>query len=204
MNRSLLAIVGAAVTVLSCGGGTGASQPGPSHAPDSAVAIGTARLPGLLGRAGPAERDLLRDGTLTIAEYEQAAFGYLACLRDYGVTPERQPKRSAGGSYVFSFTYSAAEAPEAGAALVRCEAEHWAVINEVWGLAHPVPETVLQSARDALGGCLKEAGMPDVPAHPGDGELLRLLDRDQARWLAPFLNCSERVGDEYGLPFFGG
>ena len=147
------------------------------------------------------QREALKDGEVTFAEYEAAALRTVQCLNDNGVTGE--------ATYdVSTKTYSVAarwQSPtgrepsdlEKRAGNAACYAANWNGVNQAWSAQNQPSQQVLDQARAALAACLRDAGL-DIPAQPRPDQLAAV------QGYPAFLACSSRVGAEFGLANFGG
>jgi hypothetical protein len=156
------------------------------------------------------QRAFLEDGVLTFAEYEAATLAYLQCLEDKGVIVQYDdgkelkdgPALSPRGQYLFTTTLP--HRPEKRATLSEfraiesaCGTEFADVVFQLWA-EHVAPtQQELAAARDALGACLRGAGL-DVPEHPSSTDFGPVASSIHYR------DCSRQVSEEFGIPGFGG
>jgi hypothetical protein len=80
----------------------------------------------------------------------------------------------------------------------RCYEQYSAAIEWMWTVQNSPSEETLSAARAALGECLREAGVAEVPGQPTSAQLGAYADREEY-WL-----CSEQVGAEFGVSNFAG
>jgi hypothetical protein len=168
------------------------------------------------GEAGrgvaPAPAKTITAANVTYADYEGAVLAYIACLKDAGFEVT-DPTPVPGQQLTFIASRPlAADAPDFESAgpdelrryaesrreLTRPCAERYRPVVDAWTTATAPSGEQLDEAREALANCLREAG-EDVPQSPSTEDFVQLQQT-----AAAFPDCSERVGEEYGIPFFGG
>lgn len=204
-TRLLCTALALVVLTGACGGSGDRSTTGV----DSTVRIPKESLGPLLQAASPEERGVLKDGELTLAEYESQMLALVACARESGFQLADEPSLPKWGGYALRFSRpvgsdSADAAANTQRSIDQCRRDHFEVVDMLWSEAHRPPETELQKARDALGTCLREAGIGSPPEHPAPGTLLRQSTLPDGRVDERFFVCSEHVADEFGLPGFAG
>ncbi len=156
------------------------------------------------------QRKLLDDGVLTFAEYEASVLAYVGCVEEHGAVVEHVagdevmagPDLNARGQYLFQTTLphqpgKRATLGELRAIESQCGTEFFDVVVQLWA-EHVAPsETELVAARDALGECLREAGV-DIPEHPSPTDFGPVAQSLEYR------DCSREVSEDFGIPGFGG
>lgn len=137
------------------------------------------------------------DGTVTFAEYEAATIEFVQCVSESGGALSRP--LSAGALQVFSvdFVYRTDASAEVQAAIVRCGAAGWDRISRLWALSHGPSQETLHQARDAMAECLRSLGLT-LPESPTARDFRESGDP------AKYIQCSQQVSDQFGIPYFGG
>jgi hypothetical protein len=139
--------------------------------------------------------------TVTFEDYERAVLAYMQCYREAGfevtdVTPVP------GQQLRFFASYPNGRMENTGEFVRRvgqeCFTPEIKATFEAWIDATRPSEERLQAAREALGECLRDAG-EIVPASPSTEDFVRLQQQSAA-----FADCSSEVGEEFGIPNFGG
>lgn len=202
---TLLAAVCIAVVAVACQADPSAER---SLSPED-VSIPREQLSDVLAAASDEERAVLRDGVLALAEYQAQMLSLVACARESGYVLAEEPVLPKWGGYALRFSRPVTtSAIDPAAAIQRsiddCRRAHFDVVDKVWSDAHRPPEQLLQQARDALGECIRVAGIPSIPAHPAAGELLNPAKSADGRIDERFLRCSEQIATEFSLPGFAG
>jgi hypothetical protein len=134
---------------------------------------------------------------VTFSEYEAATLATIECLREQGVEVSGATP-SAGNRLTFEFFTGDAPLAEVRASYQECYEEFAIEVDRAWADANRRTEEELQMARRALADCLRDAG-EEVPENPTTEDFVTLQQT-----AASFGDCSQRVGDEYGIPNFGG
>ena len=110
--------------------------------------------------ASEAERPLLEDGYLTLAEYEGAKLAELACLRERGLTvPDRLVL---DGLYRFTYPVSASGAAIATArsAIAECNKAYAMVLDMAWAeITAPLAQETVAKSRAWMATCLASVGL---------------------------------------------
>lgn len=208
--------------VIGCGGTDTGRQPDETSAPETprtsssvevrprdAFHFNPSRLEAVPELSGY-QRGLLGDGVLTFPEYEGAVLAYVGCVEEQGVIVEHVdgdgraagPGLTARGQYLFSTTLphrpgKRATVSELRAIELKCGGEYFDVVAQLWA-EHVAPtEQELAAARNALGTCLRGAGL-DVPENPSSSDFGPVAASPAYR------GCSEEVSQKFGIPGFGG
>ncbi len=156
------------------------------------------------------QHGLLDDGVLTFPEYEGAVLAYVGCVEEHGAIVEHidggelfpGPGLTARGQYLFSTKLphlpgKRATVNDLRAIEMECGAEFFDVVAQLWA-EHVAPtEKELATARNALGICLREAGI-DVPENPTSSDFEPVASSPQYR------ECTQEVSEKFGIPGFGG
>lgn len=221
--RLLLATIAASLFVVSCSGDDngGRDRDAPGQSDVNAITSGGTK-------PSERQLELIADGKVTFTEYEEAYFAYIQCVKDAGLKLRTEPQLDAHRQYYeggsFSVGSSAAEAESNGRIIETCEVRHLLSVLLLWTAANRPSEELLQEANQALRDCLAERAI-DMPPHltadhfgallqaaasgePGSIPDGRSLDDispllvehpDAAALFLEFLNCRERVGEQYAV-----
>ena len=113
------------------------------------------------------QRELLLDGQLSFAEYEQAVLAALACMEEAGLDVEGPYPRS-GDERFLDFRFGgealAGEGPEAHAGRVHetghsCMSDYLADVSRVWQAQHLLTPEQREEQRGLVIQCLQDAGI---------------------------------------------
>ncbi|MBI5949282.1 MAG: hypothetical protein HY875_14185 [Chloroflexi bacterium] len=198
----LSAALAAVIVSAGCGGGGGAGAPeAPIRAIEGGVKIDAATRENILKNASDFQQAIFRDGVVTHEEYERATLAEIACLREAGLQFHEGPSTDALGRYYWALFYPAGSDVDRGRAEAqRCKNEYTDRIGMVWSnYRAPNYDEVMQSARDDLAACLREAGF-DAPEHPREGELIQFQEPDMTRYAL----CVRPAQQKHNLPGWGG
>ncbi len=144
----------------------------------------------------PRHLEMLADGHISFAEYEEAVLAYVACATGRGIDVHVE-LRFQGKHFEIRATYPGDRAEELSALNDECFLREIGPIRPAWGLQNQPTEQELQQARAALAACLRDAGV-DVPEDATSDDFANLpLTRT-------FAQCAERIGEEFGILGFGG
>jgi hypothetical protein len=167
---------------------------------------------------------MISDGKVNFEEYEEAYLAHIQCALDEGLELRQEPRLDAHRKY-YEASFSLGSAAEYEANELRletCQERHLLSVLRLWDAANRPSESLLQEANQALRACLTDLGIEMPPHLTGDdfGALLqaaasgepggipagRSLDEisellaehpDAAALFLEFLNCRERVGEQY-------
>ena len=198
------------------------ARPGTTGAKVPVLNLSPEQVKQLSAGASAYEKDILKDGSVTFAEYEAAVFSTVRCYNEGGVSvteyPSKQggapgpgPKLTARGEYQYLPKFPADADPKAATDLLgRCEKEFVGVIRPLW-LDHVSPtQAEVQEVRDEMGNCLRAAGF-DVPAHPAQEDLLKIAFPPDGmppggRLEIPpsYASCADPAAARLGIPSFIG
>jgi hypothetical protein len=141
------------------------------------------------------QREILRDGIVSYAEYERAALAMANCVGEAGIRFLKPPRANALGQYAFTVIYQPDQRESGPAAYEECDRKFWREINQAWvHYRAPNEDQVLQSARDDLAHCLRPGGA-DIPEHPSAADFQEFK---QQPTLA-FLECLQTVQQSHNL-----
>jgi hypothetical protein len=150
-----------------------------------------------IGRVSERAEEILADGLLTWAEYEQAIIAKRECMLAAGFTKER-PDLQTG------FWRHSEQGEDVSNAAARCN-EDVIVLSWLWARHHQPSEQEVQAARTTFANCLRELAGADLPETPGRADLERFArSPESARNPQAFVQCQFRVEEEFGFPNFGG
>lgn len=196
-----MCLIAAVLAVAACGRGSSADEAG--RRPTD---VGLAQYPGVLAQIGVAlsdvpegQRDALRDGIVTFAEYEAAAFAVVECVRDLGYTILTGPELDPSGLLVL-FTYGLGQGDLEDARqhfleARKCHDDYLSLVLQVWLWQNQPTEDQLQAARSTLLHCLETSGV-HLPHDPPPELLSGLAEVHPA--------CFEQVQREFRIPQFRG
>jgi hypothetical protein len=146
------------------------------------------------------QREALKDGELSFAEYEAAAAQTVQCMEDAGLEGEAkldQQSRSYAIGARWQSSGDRAADKEKETASDNCYAQFWNGVSQAWAAENQPTESVLNAARQALAQCLRDAGL-DVPVAASSEDIAAVSHE------ASFAPCSQETSQEYGIPNFGG
>jgi|GEM_PF-5362254 len=201
---ALLAV--AALYTAACSGNSAANVATMQVPPDAMVVT-----EGMLAEAKKTEKltefqaELLSDGLLTLADYDNAYAQLVGCMRNAGweLSRELPPTLSRGHSFR---AFHRVGGEEARAAAEACRVEYVGIINLLWTQEHRFSETELQAARDALAMCLGAQGVTfEFSPHPSTAEFSAYLaGPEHLGRPQPFSVCQLQIEEAHGIPNFGG
>ncbi|MGH2632918.1 MAG: hypothetical protein ACRDG3_05870 [Tepidiformaceae bacterium] len=128
------------------------------------------------GVASDYTRPIVDDGVVTIAEYERSFFAMIQCFKDHGIVPDSPPVLDASRHYSYSLSFAAGDAAQSQTAVAACQAYYFEAVQRAWGTFSPPGfDRLLAQARQAIGACMRSAGMdaPDQPTHDDVVELVK-------------------------------
>jgi hypothetical protein len=150
-----------------------------------------------IGRVSERAEEILADGLLTWAEYEQAIIAKRECMLAAGYTKERIDLQT-------GFWRHASQGEDVTNAAARCN-EDLIVLSWLWATHHQTSEQERGRARMTLANCLRELAGAELPEIPDRGDLERYMQSPEAaRNPRAFLDCQYRVEEEFGFANFGG
>ena len=187
-----------AVVLAACGGGADPAPPVDA----AAVRVDDAEIRALTPLSDYQLR-VLADRTLTLAEYESAALETSRCLKEVGATIVKEHHPTLTSTYAYSLSYPVETASTVGPATDECALRYISGLSRIWGTHKRPTESRLQEAREALGQCLRDGGV-SVPEHPGRLDLQRVGSSPDDTVIQVFALCVGRIGDQFGMPGFGG
>ncbi len=144
----------------------------------------------------PRHHEMLADGVVSFAEYEEVLLAYAACTADIGVEV-RLTLRYQGKFFEILTNIPGDAAPEVFEQDDECYWREVGPINQLWGLQNQPTEQEIQQARAALAACLRDSGI-EVPEDATSDDFANLPPSRS------FVLCAERIGEEFGIPGFGG
>ncbi len=144
----LVAVVGVCLAVSAC---ADAAQSDESDAIARIIAESD-------GGASQFQQNVLADGEVSFAEYEQAIDAAIGCMRDQGSTVIG-PTPIMDGRYI---NYCVQLAPGVDADIELCETEFLSFVLPVWSLQQVPSGDEAERVRDEYSACVREAGL-DVP-----------------------------------------
>ncbi len=204
IRSAALSALTVAALALACGGDSRSGHEGPKTAPPP---------PSLASGVGGVDRSfqakILNDGQVTFAEYDEAFLAYVSCAGQRGWVPVAPPRLTSRRLYDYQFTRPNSD-PAAGASerarwegdLRTCEAMFFDEVQRAWVVKTAPSQQELQAARDALGACLRDAQVSDVPAHPTAEDWERFIVVSSGATLDErkvFRTCLTAVQGEYGI-----
>lgn len=188
----LIAICFSVLCLSGCGA---ASDGGPTHRngalghDSDSMAVSEARLAQLHPEASNEEWSALEDGVLTSGEYEGLVLSTIQCLEAQGLkivnfearrsaTTEQydlaaaQPgfRRTTRGLIVYAVEANGSADPADVSGRIDGCKRHSSVVEFLWKEHLAPTEADFQRQRDALGQCLRDAGLP-VSQHPSASDL---------------------------------
>lgn len=203
MHKILLA---SAVLFL-LGTGVVACHEGPPAPDEESRLPGVERIPGGLrmtesALAAPGftlsnyERQLMDDKVLTLAEYEAAFLESIRCAEGLGyqVSDVRPPTLKRTGT--FGAYLPPPANPAASAQFASCKTNFSTGLSALWAAVYGPDDRELQSARSALGACLRERG-EEIAESPGPDEVTAYLA--SAGSVMPFGDCLREVEAQFGF-----
>lgn len=132
----------------------------------SMTRIGAAELQQAMAAANDYQKDLLKDGSLTLHEYEKAELADVACLKanGYTVSPE-SPTLS--GMAMFEFSVVGFRDPAAERKVANdCATKYISTISKVWaGVTAGIAQKTIAESRHFMAACLSQADV-DVSQRP--------------------------------------
>ena len=148
------------------------------------------------------QREAMDDGVVTFAEYEAAALRVVQCIDEiggdiHGEAPYNERTQRFELAARGRLASDPAEEERRTRETAACYEQYWNGINQAWGSQNQPTEQELHEARQAFAQCLRDAGV-SVP-DPASQEDFAGLEQQEA-----FVPCAERIGEEYGIPYFGG
>jgi hypothetical protein len=147
------------------------------------------------------QRDALKDGELTFAEYEAAALRTAQCISAFGAMRGEAVLDPVAHSYAVGARWTSNGDAETDRKLTKesddCYQENWNGINQAWSAMNHPSETELNEARAALASCLREAGV-EISSFPSVNEL------QSFRTEPSYFGCAKKVQEQFGIPYFGG
>lgn len=155
-----------------------------------------------LGNASIDQQAALADREVTWEEYEAATWAAANCMQDAGLELRSTPTPDASGKmlvYGVALNGDAQLDRQMGEASRECMVHHSLFTDLVWQIQLSPSEQTLEAARDALGECLLESGVPES-----------MIDRQRltsAIAHAPgrtYIDCANEVQRDFGIPNFGG
>lgn len=174
-------------------GACGALGDGPGEPPPEIVALD----PGVSdtwATTSSYQRELLRDGLLTYAEYERAATATVECIQENGFEL-RQAMTYNYATQRFEYTVTLGS-QGAGSDLVdECEAEHRRYLDELWQKLNADPFKRRLEAVEAMRACLEGAGFTAVPQLDTEAFLAWARSQGSSTELA---DCAAGVFAEFG------
>jgi hypothetical protein len=155
-------------------------------------------------RTTPFQAGIIRDGSVTFAEYRASILATVRCLRTQdGEIVVNGPYRVPGGDLEFRWHLSAPSEREPGARGLaertygRCNAAFAAQVGIVYSNLRVIPPARRRVVLGRLVRCLRTAGIAS-PNRPSMPSLLAVLDRVGDR-ATP---CTDRYTDFFRLPEF--
>lgn len=196
-RRIFLPPLAAAIAAVACGGSAGPASNEPSPGATATVAdsggmdfsISAATLAALLPGASEAQRAVLEDGDLTLAEYEAAKLAEVACMRDAGLTVPATIELD--GLYRYRYTIYSETRQDGDGAIGRCSREHANVIDMVWAeVSVPLYEEAIVESRRLMKECYDRSGLKvaDEPHRSADPEVI-----------AKYANCRANVDEALNM-----
>lgn len=160
------------------------------------------------------QRDLLKDGILTFAEYERAVFDMAGCViaaggrvsgaKNGAVKDGTEPYLNKRHQYEYSIGGDTRSKDQLVGAFDRCRATYSSYIEPIWRELTAPTETEFQEARRAIGKCLQASGTA-VPENPSSAELFGIATGGGSSAISEqYLSCVYLVQEEYDVPGFGG
>lgn len=178
--------------------GSGCRSEGSSAAVDAPQGINLVALTELRKGAGKEQLEMLADGEVTFQEYEQAILSTITCISDAGITvgtPELKYQRK---YYWYDWEIPGDKADELFPKLDACTGA-WLPIVDAWYLEIAPTEEEISAGRRALVTCLRDAGI-DIPVEATEQDFARLRSSPSPE----FIDCAEKVREEFGLVGFAG
>jgi hypothetical protein len=133
----------------------------------------------LLENSTEFERSIIRDGVVTMAEYERALIAQRDCVSLAGATPGEIYEK---GNNELTFDYDivgpsrdATERIERNAE--ACLTEYFDDVGRVWSFQELLTEDERAEMRPAVADCLIEAGVPGLKHDSGLEEILAAMNR---------------------------
>lgn len=168
------------------------------------------------GTVSAYQKNILKDNTVTFAEYQAAVFGAVACWQHEGFAvtgygPVPGPVLNARGAYDYLQTAPVGMSSDQQTKLIaKCTDEYVSLLQPLW-TDHVAPsQQDVQAARDALGDCLREKGY-DLPAHPASQDFTALIFPDglpasgtRVQFPPGFAECATKIDDQFAMPGFRG
>jgi hypothetical protein len=161
--------------------------------------ISSGRLQALPGELSDFQKDILKDGVLTFAEYETAVLSLVDCAQRAGISLAEPVRISKRDTYLYSFTYPLASRAGAEDSILSCRQTYTDYLEQFWAEFTAPSEEELQRARDELARCLRDRGIEvPKPASPED------FGQFRSHPTPDFFECAQQTSDTFGLPGFSG
>ncbi|MGE3074204.1 MAG: hypothetical protein AB7N24_13205 [Dehalococcoidia bacterium] len=176
----------------------GCRNEGSGKPDDSLQGLNSASLTELRKGAGEEQAAMLADGEVSFDEYEQAILSTIKCISDAGITvgtPELKYQRR---YYWYDWNIPGEKADELFPKLDACTGA-WLPIVDAWYLENAPTEEEISMGRRALVTCLRDDGI-DIPVEPTEQDFARLRSSPSR----DFLDCVEKIREEFGLVGFAG
>jgi hypothetical protein len=165
-----------------------------------------------LKQASPYQREILKDGTLSFAEYERSALEWASCIESADATIKwavissttgdlditAGPVLDKRGRFQYGFLYDPPIAPHEKV-ISACKTEFFDLIEFFW-IEHVAPSAKdVADARSALAKCMLDSGEV-LPEEPSAADFVTYRDHPTEA----YTRCTREVSEEYALPGFVG
>lgn len=184
-----------APSTLACSG----SSPGRATPAGESIQIPAATIEQLDDGEHAFQLSILSGDRLTRGAYDRLASAYTQCIAEAGAALSDESMVDVAGNYFFVVQWPIGTE----AAVGRCDREYWQPLGPLWSLSHSPTREQIQAGNDALGQCLRSAGVDFPSEHPSRSDF-RQLDDAQGHPRGQFLQCVERVSKQLKLPGFAG
>ncbi len=189
---AIATVMAVAIAVLGC------RNEGSGKPDDALQGLNSVALTELRKGAGEEQAAMLADGEVSFDEYEQAILSTIKCISNAGIavgTPELKYQRK---YYWYDWQIPGEKADELFPKLDACTSV-WLPVVDAWYLENAPTEEEISAGRRALVSCLRDAGI-DIPVEPTEQDFARLRSSPSP----DFINCVEKIREEFGLIGFAG
>jgi hypothetical protein len=186
------------ITVVIVGAACSGSSPGQVTPTIDAVTVDAATLKQLNDGQHAFQLSLTGRGRFDRSSYDRLAHAYEQCITEAGGSLG-ESMQTAYGTYNFDVF----EPVGTQAAVDVCRKEYWQPLGPLWSLTHGPTREQIQAGNDALGECLRQAGIPFAPEHPSLDDFHR-LNGQSGRPSTVFAECVIAVDRDLKMPGFAG